>query len=255
MIDPNDDLGTAKRPFRVVAVIPVHERLELLPLTISRLLKKNGLDRVICVGDGLKEKAICLEAGAMWVHHQNKPLGAKWNAGFKAARELKPDAILFVGSSDWVCNDWVTTMKPYLDQHQIVGVPGMHLIDVRRNQLRACNWKGYVGVRATETIGIGRMISASLLDKLGWQPFNDLKDHSMDRAMKDKCAAVGFNDFFVRDRRLVCVSVSVPEKWKNLHDFEAHWDGRIPSEKIFDVQDFIDTNHFPEANDLQRAIQ
>jgi len=114
MIDPNDDLAMAKRPFRVVAVIPVHERLELLPLTITRLYKKNGLDRVICVGDGRKEKAICMEAGAMWVTHQNKPLGAKWNYGYQAARELKPDAVVFVGSSDWICDDWIQIMRPYL---------------------------------------------------------------------------------------------------------------------------------------------
>lgn len=252
MIDPNDDLAYTKKPFKVVAVIPVHERLELLPLTIGRLYKKNDLYKVICVGDGIKEKAICIEAGAIWVNHQNKPLGAKWNSGFRAARDLKPDAILFVGSSDWVCNDWVTIMEPYLNQHQIVGVPGCYFMDVH-DQIRVVNWKGYVGNRATETIGIGRMISAKLLDKIDWKPFDDLKDNSMDRAMKDKCAALGVNDFFVRDERLKCVSIST-HKWLNKHVFNHHWNNLIPSEKMFDPQDFIN-QYFPEANTLFDAIK
>jgi glycosyltransferase involved in cell wall biosynthesis len=250
MIDPFDDLGTAKRPFRVVAVIPVHERLELLPLTISRLLKKNGLDRVICVGDGLKEKAICMEAGAMWVPHQNKPLGAKWNAGFKAARELKPDAILFVGSSDWVCDHWITIMQPYLNQHHIIGVPGCHFIDFQK-EIRAVNWAGYTGPRKDETIGIGRMISAKLLDKIGWMPFDDTKDNSMDRCMKDKCSAVGEKEYFVRDENLKAASIST-NRWKNKHVFEMHWNNLMPSEKVEYTSLLSD---FPEIIDLHEKLK
>jgi hypothetical protein len=254
MIDAFDDLAIAKKPFKVVAVIPVKERLELLPLTISRLYRKNGVDRVICVGDGLKEKAICMEAGAIWVNHVNYPLGAKWNAGFKVARGLKPDAVLYVGSSDFVCDDWIEIMRPYTERHHFVGVAGNHYIDVQE-QIRVVNWLGYNGERSNESIGIGRLISSSLLDKIGWQPFDDKKDNSMDRCMKEKCAKLGIHDFFVKDSRLLAASISVnPKHWVNKHNFEHHWQGIIPrSVKMFDSQEFIN-QHFPEANQLQKAL-
>ena len=243
MIDAFDDLALPKKEFKVVAVIPVHGRLELLPHTIGRLYKKNGVHTVICVGDGEKEKIVCTEAGAVWVPHQNKPLGAKWNKGFKAARELHPDAVLYVGSSDWLSDSWLTVMQPYVNQHQMAGVPGMHLLDIGTS-MRVCKWAGYTNGRRNETIGIGRVISAQLLNKIDWMPFDDTKDNSMDRCMKDKAAAVGVNDHFVRDERLVALSIST-NKWPNKHSFEQHWANIMPSEKIFQVDDFL--KDFPEA--------
>src|SRR5688572_33434172 len=102
----DDDLATCPTPYKVVAVIPVHGRVPLLPYTIKRLIQKNDC-KVICVGDGLHEKQVCEQSGAVWVPFKNSPLGAKWNAGFVAAKRFNPDAVLYVGSSDWVCNDWI----------------------------------------------------------------------------------------------------------------------------------------------------
>lgn len=246
MIDAFDDLGHAKKPYRVVAVIPVHERLELLPHTIRRLYWKNGVDKVICVGDGRKEKAICIESGAYWVAHQNKPLGLKWNVGFQAAKEFKPDAVLYVGSSDWVSDNWIEVMKPHVETHHMAGVPGCHFLDIGET-LRLVNWVGYKGARSGETIGIGRMLSRELLDKINWTPFDSDKNSSLDRSMKDKARSVGVNEFHVMDARLKAVSIST-NRWDNLHDFRMHWTGILPSEKIDDVQKFL--INFPEANEI-----
>jgi len=249
--EANDDLHIPQKPFKVVAVIPVHERLELLPLTIGRLYKKNRVDTVICVGDGIKEKAICIESGAMWVDHVNKPLGRKWNAGYLAAKSLHPDAVLYTGSSDWISEDWIHVMKPHVQAHHIVGVAGCQFIDVRE-RIRAVEWHGYTGDRENETIGIGRMISAELLDRIQWQPFDNIKDNSMDRCMKEKCEKIGVKEYFVRDERLKAASIST-NKWVNKHVFEHHWSGAIPSEKIFDKRFII--QQFPEVNDLLSALK
>jgi hypothetical protein len=208
---------------------------------------------VICIGDGLKEKAICLEAGSEWVSHQNKPLGAKWNKGFLAAKEYNPDAVLYVGSSDWLSDNWITTMKPYLDSHEMVGVPGMHLLDIG-TKLRLCNWHGYQGERKNETIGIGRMLSKKLLDKIGWKPFDDTKDNSMDRCMKDKAKVVGVDDYFVIDDTIKALSLST-NKWINKHVFTHHWANIMPSEKINDLdsEQFL-VRYFPEAFEFQKTL-
>lgn len=240
----NDDLGTAKSPFKVVAVIPVHGRLPLLPITIRRLYERNGVHTVICVGDGLSEKAICIEAGACWAAHQNTPLGAKWNAGFLAAKELNPDAVLYVGSSDWLSDDWLTVMEPLVSTHQMVGVPGCYFGDIA-TEVRLVYWPGYQGSRADETIGIGRMLSRQLLDSIGWKPFHDDKNSSLDRSMKEKAAAVGVSDFFVRHDGIKALSIST-NQWENKHKFMHHWSNMMPSEKIKEPVPFL-MSHFPEV--------
>jgi hypothetical protein len=251
MIDANDDLATAQAPYRVVAVIPVHERLELLPYTISRLYQNNKVNKVICVGDGIKEKVICEQFGAVWVPFQNYPLGAKWNAGFIAAKQFNPDAVLYVGSSDWLSNNWITTMKPHVIQHQMVGVPGMHLVDIGA-KLRGVYWPGYTGERANETIGIGRMLSKELLNKIDWKPFDDKKDSSLDRSMKDKAEKAGVKEYFLHDQNIKALSIST-YKWINKHKFEMHWLNQLPSEKLNNVDYFVDT-HFPEVKHLQKEL-
>lgn len=253
MIDPFDDLGTAKSPFKVVACIPIYGRGPLLPHTIGRLLKKNDVYKVICVGDQHQDRKICEAAGAHWVHYRNKPLGAKWNVAFAEAKKFNPDACLYVGSSDWLSDNWIHLMRPYLEKHNFVGTPGCHFLDIN-STLRLCNWKGYTNNRKNETIGIGRLLSADLLSKLHWRPFNDVMDRSLDWSMKINASKYGITDFMVRDQRLKAVSLST-NQWGNKHSFEDHWSGSMArdSEKINNVKEFLDLN-FPEAFHLYENI-
>jgi len=245
----DDDLATCPTPYKVVAVIPVHGRVPLLPYTIKRLIQKNDC-KVICVGDGLHEKQVCEQSGAVWVPFKNSPLGAKWNAGFVAAKRFNPDAVLYVGSSDWVCNDWIKLLKPYVDLHGMAGVPGCHFMDIQ-SKIRLVNWNGYIGERSNETIGIGRLLGRDVLEKIHWKPFHDDKNSSLDRSMKDKCAQVGVHDFMVRDERLKAVSIST-SMWENKHKFDQHWNNLLPSDKISDTTEFL--NYFPEALQLQKEL-
>lgn len=248
----NDDLAFAKQPYKVIACLAVYGRLPLLEQTIKRLYQKNGCYRVICAGDQPDDKKLCESIGAIWVHHNNKPLGAKWNASFYKAKEYNPDAVLFVGSSDWVSDNWFSVIKPYVDEHGFAGVPGCYLADFGED-IRLVHWKGYAGYRAeraAESIGIGRMLSRRLLEAMDWQPFSPVLDNSLDRSMKDRAKKVGYTDFMVHEYKLKALSIST-NLWVNKHKFWMHFDnlpdGRqmIPSEKM--VPDRWLEDNFPEA--------
>lgn len=254
MIDAFDDLGTAKPPYRVVACLAVHGRLPLLEQTIRRLYVKNGCAKVICSGDGPEEKNLCTSLGAVWTPRRNKPLGLKWNSAFEVAKDYNPDAVVFVGSSDWLSDNWFSVMRPYVDQYGFAGVPGCSLADIAET-IRVCHWAGYDGYRverATETIGIGRMLSRRMLHAIDWRPFDPAFDNSLDRSMKDKAAKFGFNDFMVRDSRLKALSLSTP-LWINKHRFEMHWLNQIPSDKEEDPEGWINSN-FPEVTGLHKNL-
>lgn len=250
-MDPNDDLATAQKPYKVVACLPVYGRLPLLRQTISRLYKKNGIHKVICSGDGVAERELCEELGAVWVPHQNKPLGAKWNVAFRKAMEFNPDAVLYVGSSDFISDNWVPVMRTYVEQHGFVGVPGCHFLDICVEGLRCCYWPGYKHTRyhrdrGDETIGIGRMISGTLMDKIGWEPFDSRYDNSLDRSMKERLLKYGkVHDYMVQQPSVIqAVSIST-DRWPNKHNFLQHYNNFLPSEFVPDAEAFA-KEHFPE---------
>lgn len=253
MIDPMDDLATAKPPYKVIACLAVHGRLPLLKHTIERLYKKNGVIKVICSGDNPEDMKLCQSLDALWVHARNKPLGNKWNAAFQRAKDFNPDAVVFVGSSDWLSDNWFRVMRPYVDRYGFAGVPGCSLIDIR-DEVRAVVWAGYKGYRAEredECIGVGRMLSRRLLDAIDWSPFDPTWHNSLDRSMKDRSSIKGYTDFMVQDSSLTALSLST-DKWPNKHIFDMHWADIIPSEKI-NPEEII--KKFPEVTQLIDALK
>jgi hypothetical protein len=243
----NDDLGNSKG-FFVIAVIPVHGRLPLLKHTIERLLKKNGVYKVVCVGEGKEEKQLCESLGAVWVAHQNKPLGAKWNAGFMKASEFYFDACLFVGSSDWISDNFLNEMEPHLKENDLVGTAGCNFLHL--DTLEACYWPGYVGRREGESIGIGRLISRRILHKIGYQPFDQMLDNSMDFSMVQKVSAAGGK---IKTVKIKSESVSISsDKWPNKHNFKHHYTGILPSKRLENAEKWVEIN-FPEAKSVFNA--
>lgn len=245
----NDDsaacCGKCFKKHDVIAVIPVFGRGPLVKYTIERLYKKNRVRKVICIGHLPEDRKICEEVGAEWVQHSNKPLGQKWNAGFLAAKKYNPKACLFVGSSDWLSDNWLDVMMPKLDG--LLGTLGCYFLDLGRTE-RLCHWPGYKGRREGETIGIGRIISREVLDEMQWKPFNDMLYRSLDSSMQQSVNKIAGITQAIDTKEAFSMSIST-NQWGNLHRFEDHWNGILPSERIENVDNFID-KHFPEARKI-----
>lgn len=242
---------------KIIAVIPVHGRRPLIKQTIGRLLKKNRVYKVICVGDHPKDERECKAAGAEWVQFANKPLGAKWNEGFVAAKRFNPDGCLFVGSSDWISDNWLSVLGERLNDCDLIGLPGCYLMDVRttggRNAYRACHWPGYIGLREGESIGIGRVISARILNKITWQPFDPKLDHSLDFSMIKKVHAAGGKIKLVNPPEIKSMAISC-DQWPNKHNFESHWSNRLPSRKLNEEELWELASEFPEVTQIFEPI-
>lgn len=230
---------------RTVAVIPVHGRLPLLKYTIERLLKKNGCDAVICVGDQIEEQEVCEDAGAEFIFHENVPLGKKWNAGFVEAKKYNPDAVLFVGSSDWISDNWLPSLAPFMMKFKIdmIGKADFYLLDIGEN-LRFCHWRGYVQKeRKAEPIGIGRVISRRVLDILNWKPIEETLNSSIDYSMYHRVLGVGGKvELFKGDIQSLSISTDL---WPNKHKFEDHYKNKLPSDRMPGFEKWLDEK-FPE---------
>jgi hypothetical protein len=241
MIDAHDDLGDAQAPLKVMACMPVHGRLPLLKHTIGRLYRKNHVDKVICVGS-YDERATCEKAGAHFIPFHNNPLGRKWNIAFQEAKQFNPDACLFVGSSDFISDNWIPTITKNLDKHDLIGLPGCYFVDIS-NTYRLVYWPGYDGKRRGESIGIGRVISAKFLDKIGWKPFDDKIDNSLDFSMYSR--VMSKNRLLLNTKDIFSLSIST-NRWPNKHRFEEHWNGQLKSFKIDNPETWLSEN-FPET--------
>lgn len=228
--------------YNYVAVIACHGRHELLKWTIWRLLNKNGMAFVVCVG-GPEEREVCESAGAFFVEHENRPLGKKWNAGFQKASELACDGVVFVGSSDWLSDNWMDVMVPYMGKYDMVGKPDFYMVDLG-DTVRSCMWTGYGPDRAIEPIGIGRVVSAHILDEFDWKPFVDSANNSMDFAMFNKVKANAGQYTMITGDHIKALSIST-NRWPNMHRFDDHWNDKVPAKSVRLQTEWIDIE-FPE---------
>jgi hypothetical protein len=229
---------------RIVAPIPVHGRLILLRHTIRRLYEKCGIHKVICIGDDPQAQFVAEQENAEWVRHPNTPLGAKWNTGFLAARKYNSDGVIFLGSSDWISDDYLQIVSEYLPQYDLIGKLGCHFLD-KGVKYRAVYWGGYgKGVRSDEPIGIGRVLSARILDSIGWMPFDNRIDASLDWSMWQRLKQHRAKIHILPHDTGGLVSIST-NMWTNKHNFEDHWNNILPSIKI-DAMEFV--KKYPDIN-------
>lgn len=238
----------------IVAPIPVNGRRPLLKHTVTRL--QNAGVKVICMGHDHQDKELALSLGAEWITANNDPLGAKWNAGFMAARKYEPTGVLFVGSSDWVSDNYITEAERMLPEYDMLGKLGCHFTDLGEQHIRTVNWFGYgKGPRSYEPIGIGRVLSTRLLNKLNWMPFDKRLNSGLDWSMWLKTLALDSPIGIFEDPDMKLLSIST-HKWGNKHKFEDHWSGSLKgsSEKLGNKAEYELFKSFPEILTLHKEL-
>jgi hypothetical protein len=157
----------------VVFVVPAHGRhsIAMVCLAVLRLTCDDLTDAtaVVVADDENLETAAAL--GFETVEMPNRPLGAKWNAGFVRAAELGADLLVPLGSDDWIDPELV---RAQLDQDgeqrcsrlaSVVREDGAMLARLR------IPYDGGDGVR---------MMPRALLDRVGFRPCDDGASRAID---------------------------------------------------------------------------
>ena len=234
----------------VYAVVPVSGREILLYHTIKRLEKQTYPVTAICCGHTESERAVCEGAGAEFIQcPADTPLGEKWQKCVEWARDAgDAEAVMVLGSSDWIEDKWTETLMA--QPHQAIGVAGLFFYDIRpQNTVRLYFWPGYAGpTRGGEPIGTGRIIKRELLEKMNWEMFHRDYNNSLDFSTVLLVRAAG-GEMICYDGGLKGLSIST-YRWKNKHDFR----GLIRTSKVqwyndAAIAEFI-PKHFPEGVNL-----
>lgn len=250
---------------KYAAIIPVHGREPLVYHTVSRLVN-NGID-VVCCGHTISEKIVCEMAGAEFIQVANIiPLGLKWQMALDKAREYSPDAVLYVGSSDWVTKDWCDVLyKDIKKGFAMAGKDDCYMAHVDpQNKLGVCHWGGYDYKRQRpvsrtiqdtdrlEVVGIGRLFGKKVLDMLDWQIFdttiNSSLDYSQMKALwsiKDKWKGLMISHNKTEEIKSVSISTY---RWPNKHNFEK--EKHYTTARILNKPEKFLSTYFPELINL-----
>ena len=156
----------------IVAPIPILGRKALFPWTLHRLV--NSGITPLCIVESDKDRRVVEYYKLPVKQVKSMPLGKKWNIGFQWAREYDPQAVLYLGSGDWVEDDWVDKMYPHLEEYDMVGERGIYFMHRKYNTSshahslkdftqKIVHWAGYTGDRSGESIGAGRLLSYRIL--------------------------------------------------------------------------------------------
>jgi len=234
---------------RTVAIIPVHGRLPLVKLTIQRLINKCGVTEVICLGDTKEEADVCTRAGAAFAPFKNKPIGRKLNQGFMLAQGYGPDAVMYLSSSDWISEGWLSQVALRIHQFDIIGKLDCNFCHVG-SSIRTVHWDGYPYGSSMEgqMIGIGRVLSRQALQEMSWKPFDDHINSSLDYSMifsvMKHCSRK--KQLIMNTDAMQSLSIST-DLWSNIHSFHQI----LPVSQHRDLRWLID--NFPEIFTLKKS--
>lgn len=239
---------------KICAIIPVKGREPLLYHTVKRLTRQGII--TICVGHTHSEKLVCETAGAEFITVREGliTLGGKWQYALDHARDHSPDAVLYMGSSDWVSDNWCEVLyKDIQSGYAMSGTKGIYFLDIQpENKKEMIWWGGYLKERSEEPIGTGRLFSGKALDMMDWQLFDITKQSSI-----DFCQMVSLEGIRPQwGEKLVSYNASLDigalsistYRWRNKHDFKR--ERKYPTARVIDNPDIIIEKYFPEALNL-----
>ena len=128
---------------------------------------------------GTDPEALALASGWGYADAPNRPVSSKWNAGMEALRDRRPDAVVILGSDD-VCSVGylMEAMRRLDDGAAFVLSDRIVFAESAGGRLTGRAFWGRFA-----RLGGGRVLSASLLDRLGWRPWIDGLDRRLDGSM------------------------------------------------------------------------
>lgn len=135
---------------------------------------------------------------------KNNPLSFKWNTAIKCLAQVEFDAVILLGSDDYVDEKFFQFVSSEIDGCDMIGFKDIYFMD--DDQLYY--WPGYLNHRKGEPVGAGKVYSKAFLESIGYNLFPEFNDVGLDgiswRVVKRVNAKVKIfslleNDLFIVD--------------------------------------------------------
>jgi len=129
--------------------------------------------------------------GVRYVEAPNVPLSDKWNAGMEALRDCGLDAVMVIGSDDFVSAGYVAAAVEALRRESGQRVAHPPRLVLPREIVFLDSETGRACAARPVRPGAGRVLPRASLDALGWRPWPDGLDRRLDGGMDRRLAACG----------------------------------------------------------------
>lgn len=152
---------------------------------IKELKPRHELQVFIVGSEGIKSRSLAQQYGFRYVEYSNKNLSYKHNFVCGQARLWKADYCLFLGSDDIISQETLEFLESEMDKGtDFVGFTDFYFYDIETK--KAAYWGGYIDSRKGHTVGAGRLISARLMAKWRWQPFESRHQRVLDDSVQNR---------------------------------------------------------------------
>lgn len=147
----------------IVSAIWQREKLtEIFLQSLERYRKDYGITAMVAGSEGSKTKEMC--SGVGYIETPNKPISNKFiRASQEAIVRYKPTHLLILGSDDFIDDSLI---KKYIEHmtYDVVGVRDCYFYHTGSRE--GMHWHGYNNFREGEPIGMARMLSRKVYERL-----------------------------------------------------------------------------------------
>lgn len=179
--------------FGVMTTVWKRPALTKLMLTHVRAAAEEAFGKFIGVASYSEDGADQYIEAHGWqaVRSPNAPLGQKHINTIKALRG-RVDVVVVISTDNFVAPEFLRGIRKAFEHDPNLGGVGpldIYQIDLVRN--RGAKFLGYPPPRSGMTLGAGRALHASLLDKMQWAPWVATFNKGLDHSMQHRLSAVG----------------------------------------------------------------
>jgi hypothetical protein len=177
-------VGSGKRINRIGVVSCLWKRWALSDVFLFHLhqLKRELFGEIDLVpllagSEGSRTRSLCNKYSFNYFELDNYPISHKWEQCLARARDFDLDAVIILGSDDFVNANLIRAYGRLLSQSvQCAGLRNAYFCDLNQDPARLILWHGYGSSahcmgqphRLGETIGMARFFSRDLLEELGY---------------------------------------------------------------------------------------
>ena len=120
---------------------------------------------------------------------KNNPLSYKWNAAVMSLENLDFDAVILLGSDDYIDEAFVEFVGKNINKYEMIAFTDIYFKD----EGGLFYWSGYEGTRKGEPCGAGKVYTKKFLERIKYNLFNEAKERGLDGVSWRRCKQANVN--------------------------------------------------------------
>lgn len=165
---------------KVIVLSCMHGRHE----TVSYCLKKMPfIDKIMIYSTDEDGAFLSSQDVIASGKYRNNPLSFKWNAAVMSLEQIEFDAVILLGSDDYINEAFIQFVSDNIDGHDMIAFTDLYF----ESDGHTYYWPGYQNQRKGEPAGAGKVYSKAFLERIKYNLFAEARDRGLDGVSWRRC--------------------------------------------------------------------